>query len=86
MRVVDLAAISMPSGSSSSGSTSSGVGPATVSRAGTPTARSASKARRRTGSPFRSSARPTKTIRSSSCECAWFGLAAARSTPFGTIR
>ena len=60
-------AISMPSGSSSSGSTSSAVGPATVSRAGTPTPRSASNARSSTGRPLRSSARPTKTIRRSSC-------------------
>ena len=79
-------AISMPSGSSRSGSTSSRVGPATVRRAGTPTARSASNARSSTGRPFRSSARPTNTMRSSSCGREWFGRAADRSTPFGITR
>ncbi len=52
--------------SSRYGSTSSCVAPATVSRAFTPTPCSASNARSSTGRPFRSSARPTNSSRSSS--------------------
>ena len=76
-----------PSGSSSSGATSSSVAPATVSRASTPAVRSASKARSSTGRPLRASARPTNRSSSGPSPERWCaGIAADRSTPFGTIR
>ena len=75
-----------PSVSSRNGSTSSRVEPAIVRDARTPVARSASKARSRTGSPLRSSARPTNASRNSSERGFGPPGAAARSTPLGMIR
>ena len=76
-------ASSTPSGSSSSGSTSPGSGPATIRRALTSAPRSASKARSSTGSPLRSSARPTNRMRSSSWGRSGIGHGGAQVDPVG---
>jgi hypothetical protein len=77
---------STPRVSSMYGATSASVGPTTVRRARTPTPCSASNARSSTGSPLRSSARPTKSSRNSS-EGGFGPLGAASTcTPFGITR
>ena len=77
-----------PRSSISSGASSSRLGPITVSSQGM-CSRSASKARSSSGSPLRSTAWPTNTIRSRSpigrCP-AWASTAGSMWTPLGMIR